>query len=121
GLLLLEHLLERATLEPLEDHVRHLPAAGGLQHADVARLTDRRRALRQVREQPPLLDEALDELCATVGRQVSERTEDLDGDGSVPDRVPGAVDEGKPTLAHDTLDLVLLRDDRADQLERIRE
>ena len=114
-LLVVEHLLERATLEPLEDHVRHLATVAHAQHADVARLTDRRRALGELGEERALLDEHLDELIASLGGEIAERAEHLDGDRSLPDLVGGAIDDRKSTFADDPLDLVFLRDRRTDE------
>ena len=110
-----EDLLERAALEPLEDHVRELAPVGRPQGADVTRLADRGGPLREVREEAAFLDEALDELLASIGRKIAERAEDLDRDGPVPDRMPRAIDQGEATFANDPLDLVLLRDRRADE------
>ena len=117
----LEDLLERPTLEPLEDHVGHLAPVGRHEHADVARLTDRRRSLGELGEERALLDECVHELLAPVLREVRHRAKDFDRDGPLPDLVLRAVDDRKAAFADDLLDLVLIGDRRTDEIERIRQ
>ena len=58
-----------------------------VEHADVARLDDRRRALGEIGEERAFLDEVLEELLALVLGDLAERLEDLHGDGPLPEHV----------------------------------
>jgi len=115
ALLVLDDLLERSALEPLEDHVRHLATVGHPVRADVACLHDRGGALGEIGEETSLLDEALDELHPAIVREVAEGAEDLDRDRPVPDLVHRQVDEGEAALTDDAFDLVFVRDRRTDE------
>ena len=73
GALLLEELLERHALQPLEDHERQL-AFGRGQHADVARLADGGAPLRELGQDGALPVEVLQELGVLVRRDLAVKT-----------------------------------------------
>ena len=120
GLALLdEDVVERLSLEPLEDHVGDGVAAGQREHADVSRLADRSGSFGEVGEEATFLNEVVEELLALLLCDVTERLEDFDGDGPLPEQVLRAIDDRESTFTDDGLDRVFLRDRRADQLQRV--
>src|SRR5262249_45937266 len=94
-------------------------AIGRDEVADVARLHDGRRAARELRHQLAFLNEAVEELLALIFGRVCEDLEELDGDGLLPNRVLGLIDDPEHALADGRADTVLLREDRPRDTERV--
>ena len=112
---LLDQRLQGVAFEPLQHHVGQPHASGRGQRADVSRLDDRRRTAGENAEELALLDEEIEELLAAMLGRVRQRGEALNRHRLVPDPVLGPVDHPEAALSDEPLDLILLRDEGADE------
>ncbi len=110
---------QRVPVEPLEHQVRHARPARRHERADVERLQDARRALRQLEEQAPLFAEAADEIVLRLGVEMGRKLEALQRDGDAEALVHRAVDDAEAALADDVLDAHLAVDGDAGEAERV--
>ena len=108
--------LERRPLEPLEHHEGDARRAFAVEHPDVARLHDGRRARREVREERALLDELVEQLLPVRLGEVAKGLEHLERHRALPDDVHRLVDGREAALADHALDRVLIGDRATDEL-----
>ena len=116
-----EIALDRAPLEPLEDHVRHERAGRRrLGRAGSDAPYDVEVALREAVEDPALVTEPLHEGVDERGAERSRQLEALDRDRLVQPLVVAAVDRAEATFADELVDTKLAIEDLTDEPERVR-
>jgi hypothetical protein len=111
---------ERPAVDPLEHQVRDLEARAGGVRADVHRLHDAGRALREPEQEPPLLAQLPHERCLRRVLEMSGDLEALDGDRGVEAGVGAPIDDAEAALTDQRVDAVFVVNPLPDQAERIR-
>jgi len=106
-------------LEPLEDEVRHPLAGRGGDSADVERLHDAARELREPVENPALVLQPRQKRGAIVLGELARELQALDGDGLTETGVVAAVDDAEAARPDERVDPILLRDRGAAEAEGV--